>query len=313
MSDGGNIAAGVGMQAGNNLFNVAYDYITYKRNRKDREADYQQQKADNREMWNAQNQYNSPEQQMNRLRQAGLNPNLVYGKGADNTAQAINTSKKDPSTMVNSKIEGGSNLLMQAAQIKNIKANTDNLYSQNAVLAQEALLKTANIANVGSLTSNNKFDLQQRQALNESVIQQAKLNLQKTQSDMDVNQGNLAVNQGNLAVNQANSAINRSNSAQQIAESKVRAAKTDEERKNAIATRNILQNENKVREFEAKLAQMNLSKNDPLAARVMVKLAEQAVDKTYKTLDNTFKFSKKTKNYLNQNSPYWDNYKKYNK
>ena len=41
------------------------------------------------EDWNRQNEYNSPEQQMQRLRQAGLNPNLVYGKGADNTAAAI--------------------------------------------------------------------------------------------------------------------------------------------------------------------------------------------------------------------------------
>ena len=33
------------------------------------------------EMWNMQNQYNSPTAQMSRLRQAGLNPNLVYGSG----------------------------------------------------------------------------------------------------------------------------------------------------------------------------------------------------------------------------------------
>jgi hypothetical protein len=137
---------------------------------------------------------------------------------------------------------------------------------------------------------------------------------------MEVNQGNLEVNKGNLAVNQANSDtnkansnINAANSAQQIAESKVRSAKTDEERKNAIATRMILKNENKIKEFEAKLAQMNISKSDPIAARVMVKLAEDVVDKSYKTLDNTFNFSKKTKDYLNQKSPYWDNYKKYNK
>ena len=33
------------------------------------------------EMWNMQNQYNSPTAQMSRLRQAGLNPNLVHGSG----------------------------------------------------------------------------------------------------------------------------------------------------------------------------------------------------------------------------------------
>lgn len=41
------------------------------------EQDYQR----NLEMWNYQNEYNSPTQQMARLRAAGLNPNLVYGGG----------------------------------------------------------------------------------------------------------------------------------------------------------------------------------------------------------------------------------------
>lgn len=33
------------------------------------------------EMWNKSNEYNSPQAQMARLKQAGLNPNLVYGSG----------------------------------------------------------------------------------------------------------------------------------------------------------------------------------------------------------------------------------------
>lgn len=34
------------------------------------------------EMWNRQNLYNRPEEQMKRLKEAGLNPNLVYGTGS---------------------------------------------------------------------------------------------------------------------------------------------------------------------------------------------------------------------------------------
>lgn len=42
------------------------------------------------EMWNRQNQYNSPSAQMERLKAAGLNPNLVYGHGAvGNVSSAI--------------------------------------------------------------------------------------------------------------------------------------------------------------------------------------------------------------------------------
>ena len=40
------------------------------------------------EMWNRANEYNAPTAQMARLREAGLNPNLVYGKGATATSSA---------------------------------------------------------------------------------------------------------------------------------------------------------------------------------------------------------------------------------
>ena len=42
-------------------------------------------------MWNKQNAYNNPEAQMGRLKDAGLNPNLVYGSGsvAGNTSSQL--------------------------------------------------------------------------------------------------------------------------------------------------------------------------------------------------------------------------------
>ena len=45
-----------------------------------------QQNAWNLEQWHRENEYNDPQQQMNRLRKAGLNPNLAYENGLDNTA-----------------------------------------------------------------------------------------------------------------------------------------------------------------------------------------------------------------------------------
>lgn len=40
----------------------------------------QQEQAYNLELWNLQNQYNSPAEQMKRYQDAGLNPNLIYGQ-----------------------------------------------------------------------------------------------------------------------------------------------------------------------------------------------------------------------------------------
>lgn len=49
-------------------------------------AEYQYQK--NLEMWNRQNEYNAPTAQMQRLKDAGLNPNLVYGNGSVGNASS---------------------------------------------------------------------------------------------------------------------------------------------------------------------------------------------------------------------------------
>jgi len=59
-------------------------WLTNQQNRKNRNfADAQAKMAWSRDvqMWNMQNHYNSPSSQMNRLRDAGLNPHLMYGKG----------------------------------------------------------------------------------------------------------------------------------------------------------------------------------------------------------------------------------------
>lgn len=96
--------------------------------------------------WNMQNEYNSPTSQMARLREAGLNPNLVYGKGADNTAQAV-AGQQAPSYQrdqpdyksLGSSLFVHADLAMKAAQ-------TDNLKVQNTVLLQDQLLKQAQTA-----------------------------------------------------------------------------------------------------------------------------------------------------------------------
>lgn len=59
-----------------NKQNIAFAREQYSRQREDALAD-----------WHMQNQYNSPLAQMERLKEAGLNPHLVYGSGADATTK----------------------------------------------------------------------------------------------------------------------------------------------------------------------------------------------------------------------------------
>lgn len=98
-------------------------------------------------MWNRQNEYNTPEMQMQRLREAGLNPNLIYDSGAGaagnaGSAQKAPIAAQDRASVQNEMASMATlNMLpaiaqyqdwqVKKAQIDNINAQTENQISQN--------------------------------------------------------------------------------------------------------------------------------------------------------------------------------------
>lgn len=103
----------------------------------DRQGSYDRSLAEytfgkNLEMWNMQNAYNSPQQQMQRLKEAGLNPNLVYGNGAVGNAAGAAPRYEQPRTDVAlpaainfpAMLSMYNDTVVKAAQVDNIKANT---------------------------------------------------------------------------------------------------------------------------------------------------------------------------------------------
>nr|QJB20384.1 MAG: DNA pilot protein [Microvirus sp.] len=83
------------------------------------------------EMWNKANEYNAPSQQMSRLTEAGLNPNMVYGSGT----VVGNTSTQTPkyqayNPQFNNKAVELPNLLNVLSMFQDVrikKAQVDNL------------------------------------------------------------------------------------------------------------------------------------------------------------------------------------------
>lgn len=94
------------------------------------------------EMWNRSNQYNSPAAQMQRLKDAGLNPNLVYGSGAvGNTSGAI-PKYNTPTAEYSYKPPVDIPMMLsmfQDFQIKN--AQIDNLKAQREAMERTILNK----------------------------------------------------------------------------------------------------------------------------------------------------------------------------
>lgn len=109
------LAGGVGP----GLFSLGSSLLTNKgAQRRQMVADQQ-----NINFWKMQNAYNTPKEQMKRLQDAGLNPNLIYGSGSANTgvAGSIAPSKPAPYNIKNP-------IPLQAAlltaQIRNTEAQT---------------------------------------------------------------------------------------------------------------------------------------------------------------------------------------------
>lgn len=104
------------------------------------------QNARNIELWNANNEYNTPGAQMGRLQEAGLNPNLVYGSGSavGNTSSpppstAVPTMQPAPFLLDSTAWNGLSQIAdtaLKAANIERTNQETENLkvYQQNARL-----------------------------------------------------------------------------------------------------------------------------------------------------------------------------------
>lgn len=83
---GKTLLAGGKKLLGSKLFQTgALQFAQHKSNKK--LAQYSFDK--NVEMWRLQNEYNSPKNQMARFTEAGLNPNLMYGKGTPGNATTL--------------------------------------------------------------------------------------------------------------------------------------------------------------------------------------------------------------------------------
>lgn len=138
---GGIINAISGSKANKTNLQIAREY-----NQAQRElAEYQAQW--NEQMWNRQNEYNTPSAQMQRFKEAGLNPNLIYGQGSPGNATGAPSypEVKQTAPSVRPVIQDGlglgqammSYLQTQALQLDNKKRQQNlDLYPYQQQLAQ---------------------------------------------------------------------------------------------------------------------------------------------------------------------------------
>lgn len=84
----------------------------------------------NLDMWEKQNEYNSPKNQMKRLKEAGLNPHLIYGKGTVGNAQTMPQYQALPNSgeLFGQSVAGIQGLLESHAKKQTIEMNEMQLW-----------------------------------------------------------------------------------------------------------------------------------------------------------------------------------------
>lgn len=216
--------------------------------------------------WQMQNEYNSPQAQMARLKEAGLNPNLIYGSspgGAAGTADRLKTPDVDPAA--HRFIDGVMPTLSQYTDVSVKQAQTDNLKAQTQVAQENAILTAQRSYGEGIRNARTSFDLKLAEELYQTSMDAAREQLRKLKVD---NMVRLSENdRANIAL--ANSTAQ---AIENVLSARIGRQLTSAQIQNVRA-------DNELKALDARLAQMGIRPSDPFyasaIARLIVKFQER--------------------------------------
>ena len=285
-------AASAGSQIGGQLANAGYQNKMNRQTRAWNERMWQYNRDAALADWRMTNEYNHPSNQMARLREAGLNPNLVYGEGS--VANASSTPRSSdggswnptaPKFDFSGAVSGGLGAIYDT-QLK--QAQIDNLKAQNTVIVQDAALRGAQIAATQAATGKtlqdterSKFDLGLSQDLRDTSIDVAKQSLEKLKADtqftLDSNERATIDQEKNLAV-----------AMEQILKSRAERSMIPTQIQEIKARIDNLKKDGKLKDFEIKLAENGIFKGDPFYYRAVSTMLDALSNKAGKAVDTLF-------------------------
>lgn len=207
---------------------------------------YARQREDALMDWFRTNEYNHPVQQMARLQQAGLNPNLVYGKGADATASPVRATQshswqpKAPTLNIGQGLMSFVDTSMKTAQI-------DNLRAQNTAIINEGILKAVQASKIGVDTARSQFELDFAKDTRDISLQALQENVRKMATGTDIS---LQKNERDAAM----TASNLQEASARIIKLRADTANSEAERTNILRRGDILLKDARIKELDATLA-----------------------------------------------------------
>lgn len=188
-------------QVGTNVLNANMQNRNNRFEHSQNMAYYNMQRQDALSDWRMQNEYNSPMAQMNRMKDAGINPHTMNGGNIVQTASAqqvrgTQMANAPKAYQVNSGTQG-INTLLALEQIKNVQAQTakTNQEAKNAAIdAQQKQLvydtdsETMRSTKIGALwtaEANRDYMLANTEE-KKAIIERTKLQMQKDLQDIQL-------------------------------------------------------------------------------------------------------------------------------
>lgn len=220
------------------------------------EVQNKEQWRQQQKLWHQQNEYMHPQAQMARLKDAGLNPHLIYATSPSSAvgpqaggSTSVPDVKGYDRASARSVMEGFS-AFSDILRNNNIQAVTDNLQAQKKVADQEAVKKSYETLNTAVSTARKKFDLGLSKDLRDTSVQAAEANASS------------AVDKARKDFHQANIAERTEGAEVQMVNSKV---------KQIIASTKESQISTRLKQLEVQLNEAGVQKSDHLILRAMMR------------------------------------------
>lgn len=220
-----------------------------RRQEKQNKKAAERQNQRNIENWERQNKYNSPQEQMARLKEAGLNPHLVYGQGAAGAAgNAGDVKGYDREEAEN--VLDGQNAMRTYNDFKEITARTNNIEAQEDLAKQQAANTAAKTLNESQKLKTDQLGYKVANQIQDYQVQAAESAAKAAAADADTK-------------------TTGATTARKIQQSKIDMAA--QQLKNAIATKKGISLKNAYQKIVNNMAKDNVSFKDPAAIRVVQK------------------------------------------